>query len=175
MKNFDYFKLISGRRSVRNYDPDKVVDDRSLERILEAGRLAPTAGNKQPAKFRVVKSSDILKKLRPCYERSWFQNAPVILVVTGRRDDAWNRSKDGFNSLEIDLAIMMDHMILAAEYEGVSSCWIIAFDETIVKEALNLDPDENVICLTPLGYPDDNYIKPEMPERKTLSELVIYY
>lgn len=175
MEKFDYYELIKSRRSIRNFDSNKKVDNMVLDRILNAGRLAPTSSNKQPATFRVIVNDDILKKVKPCYERIWFQNAPVLLIITGKRKYAWTRSYDGFNSLEIDLAIMMDHMILAAEYEGLSTCWIIAFKEEIVKNALNLDPDEIVVCMTPLGYPKDDYEKPSMPKRKLLDKLVKYY
>jgi nitroreductase len=175
MKEFDFYKLIKKRRSIRNYDPKKKIDKTVIERILEAGRIAPTSNNNQPAKIRVVIGEEFLQKIRPSYKREWFENAPAILIITGNKKHAWTRPYDGFNSLEIDLAIMMDHMILAAEYEGVSTCWIIAFDKNIIKNALNLDQDETVLCMTPLGYPEDNWIKPQMPFRKSLDELVQYY
>ena len=175
MSGFNFYDLIKRRRSIRNYDPEKKIPKEVLGRILEAGRLAPTSSNRQPAKFRVILSEKKLKEIAMSYEREWFGNAPAVIVVTGKRSDAWTRRYDGFNSLELDVAIMMDHMILAAEFEGVSSCWIIAFKEEIVKKALDLDDDESVFCMTPLGYPKDNFVRPKMPERKPLSELVEYY
>ncbi len=175
MKNFDFYKLIENRRSIRNYDPKKKIDKTVIKRIVEAGRMAPTSNNNQPAKIIVVTGDEFLQKIRPSYKREWFQKAPTILIITGRKKYAWTRPYDGFNSLEIDLSIMMDHMILAAEYEGVSTCWIIAFDKNIIKKALNLDQEETVLCMTPLGYPEEGWIKPKMPFRKSLDELVEYY
>ncbi len=175
MTQNDFYDLIRNRRSIRAFDIERKVPDDTIVRILEAGRLAPTASNKQPVKFHLLQEKKILKKLHNCYSRSWFHNAPAILVLTGRREDAWVRSYDGYNSLEIDAAIMMDHMMLAAESEGVSTCWIIAFDSDIVKDVLKLNDDEIPLIMTPLGYFPDGYEKREMPERKSLDELVTRY
>ncbi len=175
MEPNDFYDLIKNRRSVRSYDPGKVVSDDILKRVLNAGRLAPTSSNRQPVNFHLIKSREVLGRLHQCYSRKWFHNAPVILVVTGRRNDAWVRSYDGHNSLETDAAIVMDHMILAAESEGVSTCWVIAFDTEIVSNVLGLNKDEIPLLITPLGYYPEGYEKREMPERKSLDELVTYY
>ncbi len=104
------------------------IDERIINRILNAGRIAPSAANRQPWKFVVVQSKDKLEKLHQCYGRDWFHNAPYVLVVKGYKNLAWERPYDGYNALETDLTIAMDHMILAAEFEGVGTCWIAAFD-----------------------------------------------
>ncbi|MEN8153745.1 MAG: nitroreductase family protein [Acidobacteriota bacterium] len=175
MKTLDFYELISKRRSIRAYDPEKSVSDETIKKILEAGRLAPTASNRQPATFHLVKDTTLIKKIHSSYSREWFHKSTAVLIVTGKREDAWARSWDGFNSLEIDLSIMMDHMILAAEYEGVATCWIIAFEEAVVKKALNLHENELVLCMTPLGYPPEGYQKRGMPDRKSLDELLKIY
>lgn len=172
-KNFDFYNLISNRRSVRAYNPQKKVDDDVLERILKAGILAPTAKNQQPGRFILVKDEEKLKEVGECYGRSWFKNAPTVLIVVGRAEDAWVRERDGFNALQIDLTIMMDHMILAAEYEGVSTCWVAAFDERVLKKVLDIKEDEFICCITPLGYPPEDYEKRKMPDRKSFNEMVI--
>jgi nitroreductase len=76
-----------------------------LERILEAGRFAPSAANRQPWRFLVISSPEALAKVRRCYARPWFIDAPLVLAVTGSVKDAWTRQVDGWNSLETDLAI----------------------------------------------------------------------
>ena len=91
--------------------------------------------------------------MRPCYPRPWFQDAPQILVVAGNRTQAWVREIDGYCALETDLAIAMDHLILAADHEGVATCWIAHFDPLRLREALALRADQEVYALTPLGYP----------------------
>ena len=168
----DFYDVIKNRRSVREYDPEKEIPDDVLKRILEAGRIAPSAGNRQPWKFLVVKSEEIREKVCQSYGRGWVRNAPVMLVAVGYRDRAWIRPKDGHNSIEVDLTIAMDHMILAAAAEGLGTCWIIAYDYDLLKSALNLKEDEFVSCITPLGYPPDTYEKREMPERKSFDQVV---
>jgi nitroreductase len=165
--------LVESRKSVRGYDQSRPVAPEKLERVLDAGRLAPSAKNLQPWKFLVVSSPGMLAKLRPCYERDWFQEAPHILVVTGDREAAWVRPSDGWNSLETDLGIAMDHLILAAHDEGLATCWISAFDPAKLREALGLGLTEEVFAITPLGYASaDAQTRPK--SRKPLEEVVRY-
>ncbi len=166
----DFTDVIRRRESVRSFDPARPVDMKVLERILEAGRIAPSAVNRQPWAFLLVSSAGMLEKVRRCYDKPWFRDAPHVLAVMGRRAEAWN-SRGGRNSLEIDLAIAMDHMILAAENEGVGTCWIAAFDENELPRALGLANDELVFCITPLGYPRQGWERKKERPRKALSEV----
>jgi nitroreductase len=169
----DFHELVETRRSVRGYDPSRPLPDDLLNRILDAGRLAPSAKNLQPWKFIVVSSPEMLAAVRPCYEREWFRQAPHILIVKGDRNAAWVRSGDGWNSLETDMAIAMDHIVLAAHAEGVATCWISAFDPALLHKVLNLTPDEEVFAITPLGYASpDAATRPK--DRKPLDEVVEY-
>ena len=168
----DFYELIRGRESIRNYDPEKTVDDETLNRILEAGRLAPSAVNAQPWRFLVISSDEMLAKVRPCYGRSWFSDAPHVLVVVGDMDKAWVREADGYSSIETDVTIAMDHMILAAEYEGVATCWIEAYDPFMLRKVLGLKSNEKVFSITPLGYPREGFRKKGRKKRKALDEVV---
>ena len=168
----DFCELIRNRESIRNYDPARPLDEEILYRILEAGRLAPSAVNYQPWRFLVISSEEMLAKVRTCYPRSWFHEAPHVLVVVGKVDEAWVREKDGYNSLETDLTIAMDHMILAAEYEGVATCWIGAYDPDLLRQALSLKDNEIVYSITPLGYPKEGFVKKGNKKRKEISEIV---
>jgi nitroreductase len=168
----EYTDLIRTRESVRNYDPNRPVPKEILGKILDAGRLAPSARNNQPWKFLVISSSAILEKLRACYHRDWLKDAPHILAVLGLIDQAWNRGYDGYNSVETDVAIAMTHIILAAENEGVGTCWIAAFDPALLKEALNISENQLVFGITPLGYPKPGYQKTLLKKRKSLEEIV---
>lgn len=168
----EYSELIRQRESIRNYDPERPVDRKILERILDAGRMAPSACNLQPWKFLVISSPGMLEKIGQCYAREWFHNAPHVLVMKGRRDQAWVRSYDGYNSLETDLAIAMTHILLAAENEGLGTCWIAAFNPSVLREALSLVPDETVFGITPLGYPKEGFRKKGQKTRKSLKEVV---
>ncbi len=168
----DFYQLIEERESVRSYDSKKPLPKEVLERILNAGRIAPSASNRQPWTFVVVSSEEMLKKVRPCYQREWFQNAPHILVIVGDKSKAWVRQKDGLNSIETDLTIAMDHIILASENEGVGTCWILAYDYEILSEALGLKENEIIFSITPLGYPEAGYKKRRNKIRKDLNEIV---
>jgi len=166
-----YYELIERRESLRNYDPNRPVPKDVLLRILNAGRLAPSACNLQPWTFLLVSSPDMLSKVRTCYRGAWFHDAPHILAVKGRRKEAWIRRWDGYNSLETDLTIAMDHLILAAEYEGVGTCWIAAFDPKILYPALNLEKGEEIFAITPLGYPQPGFNKEGRKSRKPFEEV----
>ncbi len=169
----DFTKVITGRESIRSYDPTRPVDKAVLERILDAGRIAPSAANRQPWRFVVVSSRETLSQLRRCYQKQWFHDAPHVLVVVGRTGEAWTR-QDGWNSIETDLAIVMDHLILAAENEGVATCWIGAYDPAVLRSTLSLTSDERVYAITPLGYPRPGFTKKGQKQRKTLQDVVKY-
>jgi len=166
-----FLDLVRSRESIRSYDPSRPVDRAVLERILEAGRLAPSAANRQPWRFLVISSPETLAEVRPCYQRPWFQEAPHILAVVGDRGAAWTRKSDGYNSLETDLTIAMDHLILAAEAEGVGTCWIAAFDPAVLRNALGLEENEAVFAITPLGYPPAGFEKKGVKDRRPLGEV----
>ncbi len=168
----DYYELITRRESIRNYDPDKKVDEVILKRIATAGQMAPSAANRQPWKILIVSSQEMLNAIRPCYRALWFQEAPHILIVCGDRNHAWKRSFDDYNSIETDLTIAMDHMILAAEYEEIGTCWIAAFNPDILRKELNLKESEIIYAITPLGYQKEGFTKKAHKERKHFDEVV---
>ncbi|HET6450904.1 MAG TPA: nitroreductase family protein [Spirochaetia bacterium] len=169
----EFTRLISGRESIRSFDPTKPVDKAVLERILEAGRMAPSAANRQPWRFLVISSREMLNQVRRSYPKPWFVDAPQILAVAGRTGEAWTR-QDGWNSIETDLAIAMDHIILAAENEGVATCWVASFDPTILRSALSLTSEDRVYAVTPIGYPRPGFAKKAKRERKGLTDVVRY-
>jgi len=168
----DFYDLVKNRESVRDYDPDRQIDEEILIRILNSGRLAPSASNRQPWTFLLVSSKDNLAKVRPCYEKQWFQSAPHILIIVGHKTKSWVRSYDGYNSIETDLAIAMDHIILAAESEGIGTCWVEAYDPEILSKAISLKESEVVYSITPLGYQKKGYMKTGTKQRKSLEEVV---
>jgi nitroreductase len=167
----EYTDLILSRESIRNYDPARPLSKEILEKILNAGRLAPSACNLQPYKFLVISSPQVLEKVRASYNKEWFKQAPHILVIVGLQDQAWKRSYDGYNSIETDVAIAMTHIILAAENEGVGTCWIEAYNPEILKEALYLKESQVIYGITPLGYPKPGFEKSMNKQRKNLGDI----
>jgi nitroreductase len=93
-------------------------------------------------------------------------------VVLGLKDQAWNRSYDGYNSVETDVAIAMTHIILASENEGVGTCWIAAYNPALLKEVLNPDENQLIFGITPLGYSKPGFQKTLIKKRKSLEDIV---
>ncbi len=168
----DFTKVIYGRESVRDYDPNNTVDKQTLDQILEAGRVAPSANNRQPWLFLLISKPENLEKIKKCYDKEWYKNAPHVLVVVGDKSAAWVR-KDGYNAIETDLSIAMDHLILAAENLGVGTCWIANFDDDKLRQTLELADNQVVFAITPLGYPGEGYQK-RKKIRKAFEEVVRY-
>ena len=164
-----FFELVSTRYSVRAYKPDP-VEEGKLQQVLEAARLAPTAANYQPFQLLVVHTAGREKELGRIYRAGWFVKAPLILAVCGLPRQAWTRG-DGKNFGDVDAAIVMDHITLAATELGLGTCWIGAFDARAAREVLGLPEDAEPIVFTPLGYPAD---EPRPKQRKSLAELVRY-
>jgi nitroreductase len=165
----DFQDLIRRRYSVRAYRPDPVPEE-TLARILEAGRLAPTAANRQPFRIVVLRTAGRQPALRRLYAREWFLQAPVVICVCGVPAEAWVR-KDGRSHLDVDAAIAMDHLILAATDEGLGTCWIAAFDVEVARQVFEVRPGEVPLLLTTLGYAAD---RAGVKERRRLEELVRY-
>ncbi len=163
----DFYDLVRRRYSCRAYRSEP-VDEAALGRILEAGRLAPTAANRQPFRVLVIPTGPRRDALARIYGRAWFGQAPLVLCVTGLAADAWVR-KDGRNYVDVDVAIVMDHLTLAATQEGLGTCWVANFDPSAARDVLGLEPREEPIVFTPLGRPAD---EPSPKARKPLSELV---
>src|SRR5512136_1959953 len=136
----DFGELIAKRYSVRAYKADPVPEE-LLGRVLEAARLAPTAANRQPFLVYVVSTAGREEELRKVYHRHWFTQAPLVLCVCTVPAQAWVRVKfDGECYADVDAAIVMDHMILAAAEAGLGTCWIADFNPAAAREVLAL-PD----------------------------------
>ena len=159
------YEVIHQRRSVGAYKSTPVEPDK-LERIWEATRLAPSACNLQPWRFLVLRSPDARGRVRPMFQ-DWVGLAPLLIVALGNRNTAWRR--DGESIHAVDVAIALEHFILAATADGLGTGWICAFARNAFSSALKLDPDWDPVAVTPLGYADDpNSRRP----RKAVSEIV---
>jgi nitroreductase len=165
----DFYKVVEQRRSIRAYRKD-AVEEEKLERVLNAARLAPSAANRQPAHFYVIRGEALRAKMLEAYGQQWFVDAPVIICACARSSEAWVRG-DGKSYADVDVTIAMDHLILAATAEGLGTCWIGAFRPDKLRAVLNLPKDLEPVALTPLGYPA---AAPKPTQRKSLDEIVEY-
>ena len=159
------FEAIKTRRSVRKYKPQPIPEDH-LKQILTAAQLAPSAGNKQPWRFVVVKDPETKKKLGViARNQTWISDAGVVvaaLAMDKKSPEVYERWA------ERDVMTAVEHMVLSAWELGYGSCWIGAFEEDQVKELLKVPKEMTVIILLPIGVPDQ---KPEPRGRKNLEEL----
>ncbi len=165
----DFQDLMRKRYSVRSYESKAVPED-TLNAVLEAGRLAPTAANRQAFRIVVIKTEKAKDKLLDIYRSEWFVQAPVVLCVVSLPGENWIR-RDGKNYADVDAAIVMDHLILAAADLGLGTCWIGAFDPDKARSLLSLPEGSEPVAFTPLGYPAD---EASIKKRKNLEDLVIY-
>jgi len=165
----EFAELIKKRYSVRAYQAG-AVEEKKLQQVLEAARLAPTAANRQPFRIIVIHTAGREAELRRIYDRGWFVQAPLLLCACGIPAQTWRRS-DGKNYNDVDVSIAMDHLVLAATDLGLGTCWVAAFNPAAARQVLGLPDDVEPIAFTPLGYPAD---QPRPKERKALSELVRY-
>jgi len=149
----DVMEAIRVRRSVREYSARPIPPD-VMERMREALRLAPSACNYQPWKFVIVTDAALKEQIASAANNQhWIAGAPVVVVGVGFPDQAYKRMGGRGNSVDVDLAIALDHLTLAAAAEGLGTCWIGAFDERRVKSLLNVPAGAKVVAMTPLGYP----------------------
>lgn len=165
----DFLDLVQKRHSVRDY-LKKTVEQSVLLSVLEAGRMAPSACNIQPWIFIVIQDEEARQKLHTVNDRPWFLNAPVIVAICCDHSISWKR-KDGKDFGDIDIAIAVDHITLAATEKGLGTCWIGSFNKNDAKKVLKLPSHIEPVVFTPIGYPaTDSFNK----IRKPINEIVYW-
>ncbi|NIA03272.1 MAG: nitroreductase [Nitrospirae bacterium] len=165
----DVLKVIRSRQSIRAYDSREVEEDKLL-RVLESGRLSPSAGNREERRFIVIRDTNTRKLLSEAASNQKFvAEAPVVIAACSVEHEYVMAC--GQLAYTIDTAIAVDHMTLQAVEEGLGTCWIGAFDEQKVKEILHIPDDVRVVSLLPLGYPS---AIPQPRGRKSLGEVVMW-
>ena len=160
-------ELVKARYSCRNYQPTSVEQEK-LDYIMECVRFAPSAVNKQPWLFRIVSNEEDKGKLQQCYHRDWFNTAPMYIIASILHDEEWVRS-DGKPHGNIDIAIAVEHLCLAATEQGLATCWVCNFDAQKCKEFFSLPDNEEPAVIIPLGYAADE-MKPK--SRKAIDVIV---
>ncbi|HDI12781.1 MAG: nitroreductase family protein [Hadesarchaea archaeon] len=167
----DVFDVIKGRRSVRRFKPDP-IEESDLEKILDAGRNAPSAGNCQPLELIVVRNEKIKRQLvKSALGQSFLAEAPVVVVVCANVSRTSNRyGKRGAELYCIqDTAAAIQNMLLAAYALGYGTCWVGAFDEEAVAKSIKAPEGIRPVGIIPIGRPAE---KPKAPPRISLNEIV---
>lgn len=168
----EFLELAKKRCSVRKYESRKVEEDKILK-ILEAGRIAPTAANFQPQHMIVVESQEGLDRLKKCAN---VYGAPLAVIVCGDHSVSWKRRFDGKDLLDIDASIVTDHMMLQATELGLGTVWIGAFNPEIIKTEFKIPENVEPIDILLIGYPDTELASPDRHDtaRKPLGDIVHY-
>jgi nitroreductase len=169
-----FLKLARQRYSVRKYE-DKPVETEKLVAILEAGRIAPSAANKQPCIFLVLKDGVSITKLgKACGAGPY--GAPLAIIVCADKNIAWVRPYDGSSMVDIDSTVATDHMMMCAQDLGLSSCWITYFDPAVLVKEFNVPNNLVPVNILVIGYgidkpmPSDRHAQ----TRKPLDSIVKY-
>lgn len=166
-----FLELVKMRHSVRNYE-NRAVEKEKLDYIMECVRLAPSAVNFQPWKFAVITDADRLSQLKKAYPREWIENVPCMIVACANHEESWHRKSDGKDHADIDVAIAVEHLCLAATEQGLGTCWVCNFDVSQCREVLNLPDFMEPVVLISVGYAQAQEMSAK--KRKSLDEILFW-
>ena len=167
----NFKELSQNRCSVRSFSAAPISEE-NLAYILECARLAPSAVNLQPWRFYVTASAEDRDRIQQCYKRDWISEAPLYIVVTVQHDEEWIRRADQKRHGDIDVAIAVEHICLAATELGLGTCWVCNFDAALLHELFSLPENEEPLVIIPIGHPVEGFV-PTEKKRKELDEIVI--
>lgn len=153
--------------------------EEKLDYILECVRFAPSAVNKQPWRFHIVSEEEDKARLQQCYNRDWFKTAPMYVIASILHDEEWVRA-DGKHHGDIDIAIAVEHLCLAATEQGLATCWVCNFDAVLCKQLFGLPANEEPAVVIPLGYAAERLqigdgtsgIEPKEKKRKPIEDII---
>ena len=167
----EFEQLIRERYSCRKFS-NKRIDKELLDKVLEAGRLAPTAKNQQPIKIYVLETEESLKKVdqvTPCR-----YNGPVVLAFVYNTNEMWkNPNNESHHSGVEDVAIVATHAMLESKNVGLNSCWVKYFDNEKFESIFSLPSNEKSVLLMPIGYGEIGP-GPLHKSKKDISKIVEY-
>ena len=168
----NFLELARKRFSVRNFEAKRVEEDK-LSQILEAGRIAPTAANHQPQRIIVVRGDAGLAKLKKAAN---LYEAPLAVIVCADRKEAWKRSFDGKDTVDIDASIVTDHMMMEATGLGLGTVWICYFKSDVLRKEFNVPDHIEPVNILAIGYAKGQIASPDRHDktRKSMKETVFY-
>lgn len=168
----DFEKIIDERYSVRSFKPEHLPQG-IIDKILEAGHKAPTGCNFQPQRILVLNTDESVAKLKECTKCHF--NAPTAMLVCNNKDESWKRVYDGALSSPVDAAIVTTFMMLAAQNEGVGTCWVMHFNPAAMRESFNIPENIDPVALLVMGYPSEDAKPIDMHFKfRPMDETVIY-
>ena len=158
----NFLQFLKKRRSIRSFQ-EKMISEKEIQMILEAGRWAPSASNKQPWEFIVVKNEEKKQSLaRTATYGKFIGTAPLIIAIIGKvnQNPRWYIQ---------DTSLVSMNMMLMAWALGIGTCWIGSMDRDKVKEILELGKNDFVLTVLPMGYIEGEIPKPK--SRKPLEKI----
>ncbi|TYB30799.1 MAG: hypothetical protein FXF47_07380 [Candidatus Mcinerneyibacterium aminivorans] len=177
----DFEKVIEKRRSIRKYNIEKKVEREKIKKIFKAVRLSPSAENAQGWEFIVIDDKELRDKFHKkafsgIYKLPWTKTVPVFIVMLSKKKFLPNIVGKKISKIDyqpIDAGIAGEHLVLAAENEGLSTCWIGWFNKKKVRKFFDIPKKYKIYSLFALGYKDEDY-EPNKPNRKSLNKLYSY-
>lgn len=164
--------LTHDRYSCRAYS-DRIPAAGQIRQILEDAHMAPSACNRQPWRIMVIGPDDAegRQAIAAAYDRAWISQAPYYIIVCGVADEVWVRPFDNKNHLDVDIAILTEHICLCATDAGLASCWVCNFDPAVLTAKIEFPQGVTPVAILPLGYA----ASPEIPakKRKELDDILI--
>ncbi len=165
----EVFKAITNRRSIRKYK-DTEIEEEKIKKIMESARLSPSAANRQQWKFIIIKDKVTRENLVDAANGQKFVGeAPVLIVACSTESESIMPC--GQYAYTVDLSIALSFIILEATELELGTCWLGAFNETMVKNILNIPDEIRIVGIVTLGYANEN---PEPRPRKIEEEIVFY-
>ncbi len=168
----EFFEVIQNRRSIRQFKK-QALPEGTVEKLVEAARLAPSAGNIQPYAIVIVKEENVKLQLSmAALEQKSIVEAPVVFVVCADEERAFEAYGDRGKSLYClqDTAAAVQNVLLTAYSLGLGTCWIGAFKEKEVKKMIKAPDGMRPVALIPVGFADES---PATRGRRSASELVV--
>jgi len=169
----EVFEAIKKRRSIRAYKNTDIPEE-TVEKLIEAARWAPSAGNIQPWEFIIVRNKETKRRLaEAALNQTFIEEAPVVIVVCAD----YRRSSMGYGSRGAtlyciqDTAAAIQNIHLAAIAMGLGTCWVGAFREEPVKKLLKIPDGVRPVAIIPVGYPAE---QPNPRPRRQLNEIIHY-
>ncbi|MBO4943436.1 MAG: nitroreductase family protein [Muribaculaceae bacterium] len=164
--------LTHDRYSCRSYS-DRIPTAGQIREVLETAHMAPSACNRQPWRLMVIGPDDEegRQAVAAAYNRPWILSAPYYVIVCGVADEAWVRPFDNKCHVDVDVAILTEHICLAASEAGLATCWVCNFDPAELTSKIEFPQGVDPVVILPTGYPATTDI-PEK-KRKELDDILI--
>ncbi len=171
----DFWEVVKERRSIRSFATDQDVPPETVERLLEVAVAAPSAGNRQPWHFIVVRRPQVRRGLaEAAYGQGFVAQAPVVIVVCAVPEQS--ASRYGRRGAELyclqDTAAAAENILLAVTALGLGACWVGAFDEEMAARAIDLSRDMRPVAMIPIGHPGERFSR--RPARRPLEQVTTF-